>query len=152
MTTTTTIDAFRGRWAFLSNFHPAPFTYGGIDYPTSEHAFNALKTTDLDARLSIAAAPTAREAKRLGRHVNLRPGWDDRVRFEVMADVLRAKFCCHPGRVDALLSTGDALLVEGNTWCDVTWGRCVCHRHRGTGANHLGRLLMELRDELKGAR
>lgn len=146
----TTIDEFRGRWAFLSNFHRAPLTWEGIDYPTSEHAFNAGKTLDPAARLSIAVASTPREAKRLGRMVQLRPGWDETVRFEVMAAVLRAKFCCHPGRVDALLTTGDAVLVEGNTWHDQTWGDCRCGRAActGPGENHLGRLLMELRAEL----
>jgi ribA/ribD-fused uncharacterized protein len=154
MTTTTTIDAFRGRWAFLSNFHPAQLTWDGLLYPTSEHAFNAGKTLDPVLRRDIAKAPTPREAKRRGRSVPLRPGWDDTVRFEVMAAVLRAKFCCHPGRVDALLATGEALLVEGNTWHDQTWGDCRCGRTACAepGANHLGRLLMELRDELKAAR
>jgi len=147
------IDQFRGRWAFLSNFHPAPFVLGSIEYPTSEHAFNALKTTDIDARLSIATASTPREAKRLGRMVRLRPNWDERVRFDAMKAVLRAKFTCHPGRVEALLSTGDALLIEGNTWHDQTWGDCRCGGAACAepGANHLGRLLMELRTELRAS-
>lgn len=153
MTDTTTlpvIDDFRGRYGFLSNFHRAPLVWEGITYPTSEHAFNAGKTLDMGQREWIAAAPTPREAKRLGRSVQLRPGWDERVRFEVMAEVLRAKFCCHPGRIDALLSTGDALLVEGNTWHDNVWGDCRCSRPACVkpGGNHLGRLLMELRAEL----
>jgi ribA/ribD-fused uncharacterized protein len=83
--------------------------------------------------------------------VDLRPGWDETVRFEVMAAVLRAKFGHHPGRVEALLSTGAAVLVEGNTWHDQTWGDCRCGRAACAerGANHLGRLLMELRNQLQ---
>ncbi len=148
--TTRTIMQFRGAWAFLSNFQPAVLDWEGITYPTSEHAFNAGKTTDEDARRWIAVAPTPREAKRRGRAVQLRPGWDERVRFEVMADVLRAKFACRPERVAALVGTGDAVLVEGNTWHDNVWGDCHCGRPAcaGAGANHLGRLLMELRAEL----
>jgi ribA/ribD-fused uncharacterized protein len=144
------IDEFRGPYGFLSNFHRAPLVWEGITYPTSEHAFNAGKTLDLGHREWIAAAPTPREAKRRGRTVDLRPGWDDRVRFEVMAEVLRAKFTCHPGRIAALLGTGDAELVEGNRWHDRVWGRCYCARPscRPPGENHLGRLLMELRAEL----
>lgn len=157
MTTTdapTVIDQFRGRWAFLSNFHPAPLTWEGIEYPTSEHAFNAGKTEDWARRRWIADAPPPREAKRRGRSVPLRPDWDVRVRFEVMAAVLRAKFGCHPGRVDALLSTGSAVLVEGNTWHDNVWGDCQCGRPACAepGANHLGRLLMELRAQLREAK
>ena len=141
------IDDFRGRWAFLSNFHPARLEWEGIRYPTSEHAFNAGKTLDMDRRAWIASAGTPREAKRRGRSVELRPGWDERVRFDVMAEVLRAKFCT-PGRVDALLSTGAAHLIEGNTWHDNVWGDCHCPKCAGKGQNHLGRLLMELRTEL----
>jgi ribA/ribD-fused uncharacterized protein len=112
------ITDFRGRWAFLSNFHPAALTWGGELYPTAEHAFNAGKTCDATERRWVAAAPTPGEAKRRGRTVHLRPHWDEQVRFEVMAEVLHAKFTTHPGRVAALLSTGDARLVEGNTWHD----------------------------------
>lgn len=144
------IMAFRGAWAFLSNFHPAVLVWEDIEYPTSEHAFNAGKTLNHLERCRIAIASTPREAKRLGRSVQLRPGWDERVRFEVMAAVLRAKFTCRPERAAALLGTGDAMLVEGNTWHDQTWGDCRCGRPTCTepGANHLGRLLMKLRDEL----
>jgi ribA/ribD-fused uncharacterized protein len=144
------IDSFRDRWAFLSNFHPAPLDWEGARYPTSEHAFNAGKTLDPAQRQWIASAPTPREAKRRGRSVRLRDDWDTRVRFEVMAAVLRAKFGCHPQRVAALLSTGDATLIEGNDWCHVTWGMCRCARHRGAGENYLGLALMLLRAELRG--
>jgi ribA/ribD-fused uncharacterized protein len=149
------IREFRGRWAFLSNFHPSPLVWEGIQYPTAEHAFNAGKTVDLGQRAWVAAAPTPREAKRRGRTVALRPWWDAEVRFEVMAEVLEAKFGGHPGRVHALLATGDALLVEGNTWHDNTWGDCRCGRQVciDPGRNALGVLLMGLRSDLvqKGA-
>lgn len=148
------INVFKDRWGFLSNFHPAPLRWEGMDYPTSEHAFNAGKTLDLGQRRWVAAARSPGEAKKRGRRVQLRPHWDERVRFEVMREVLRAKFTAHPGRVEALLSTGDAELIEGVRWCDVTWGRCYCGRngHTGVGENHLGRLLMELRAQLREGR
>lgn len=80
----------------------------------------------------------------------LRPDWDN-IRYQVMEQVLWAKFTCHPGRIEALLSTEDALLVEGNHWHDQHWGCCMCGREKCAepGQNHLGRLLMELRDELR---
>lgn len=142
------ITQFRGAWAFLSNFHPAVLTWEGITYPTSEHAFNAGKTLDQAIRREIAAAPTPGQAKAMGRSVKLRPLWEASVRYEVMREVLRAKFTCHPGRVAALLGTGDAVLVEGNHHHDQHWGRCDCPQHKGVGDNHLGRMLMELRSEL----
>jgi predicted NAD-dependent protein-ADP-ribosyltransferase YbiA (DUF1768 family) len=59
-----------------------------------------------------------------------------------MRQVLVRKFS-HPELRAALLSTGDALLVEGNHWGDIFWGVC-----RGEGENWLGRLLMALRGQM----
>jgi ribA/ribD-fused uncharacterized protein len=140
------IDNFRGPYGFLSNFHPCSVTWEQITYPSSEHAFNAGKSLDMGVRLWIAEAPTAKEAKRRGRSVPLRTHWDERVRFEVMAEVLAAKFR-DPKLMAALRATGDALLIEGNTWHDQTWGWCRCGRAACAerGSNWLGRMLMFLR-------
>jgi predicted NAD-dependent protein-ADP-ribosyltransferase YbiA (DUF1768 family) len=46
-----------------------------------------------------------------------------------------------------LIDTGDQELIEGNWWGDVIWGVC-----NGKGENHLGKILMEVRKELKGER
>jgi ribA/ribD-fused uncharacterized protein len=142
------IDSFRGEWEFLSNFYRAPLLWQGIEYPTSEHAFNAGKTTEPFLREWVAAASNPKEAKRRGHLVRLRDGWDSKIRYEVMHEVLRAKFTAHPGRAKALLDTGEALLVEGTTWHDTHWGICTCPKHGGEGLNHLGSMLMELRWEL----
>jgi ribA/ribD-fused uncharacterized protein len=143
------ITRFTGEWEFLSNFFPAMLVWEGMYFPTSEHAFNAGKTLDVAERFWIAGAPTPAEAKRRGRSVALRPGWDETVRYEVMAEVLRAKFTCRTERTKLLLSTGTAELVEGNYHHDQHWGRCNCAAHAGRGDNHLGRLLMQLREELQ---
>lgn len=143
------IVAFKGDHHFLSNFYPCPVRWEQIDYPSSEHAFNAGKSIDMGVRLWIAAAPTPREAKRRGHSIRLRPDWDKRVRYLVMAEVLAAKFR-NPELARKLRATGDAPLIEGNTWCDNVWGLCMCGRPacdvdvRHT--NWLGRLLMYLRD------
>ena len=55
-----------------------------------------------------------------------------------------AKFTQNPGLLDKLLATGDAELVEGNTWGDQVWGVCD-----GVGENHLGKTLMRIRSELR---
>ncbi|KPM56270.1 hypothetical protein ACG83_10350 [Frankia sp. R43] len=143
------MSSFSGGWGFLSNFHISVLTWEGRQYPTAEHAFNAGKTLDPTWRDRIAAAGNPGEAKRLGRRAPLRPEWDARVRYEVMAQVLAAKFV-GPQRIAALLSTGDAELVEGNRWHDQHWGDCRCGRPACAepGLNHLGRLLMARRAEL----
>lgn len=146
------IDSFSGQWRFLSNFFPAHLTLHGIDWPSSEHAFNGLKSLDQQDRLFVAAAPNPRVAKQRGQKVTLRPNWDTEARYQVMDEVLNAKFTANSRRISALLSTGSALLVEGNTWHDNHWGDCRCQRPSCAplGENHLGRALMRLRYRLQG--
>jgi predicted NAD-dependent protein-ADP-ribosyltransferase YbiA (DUF1768 family) len=55
-----------------------------------------------------------------------------------------AKFVCNPRLQRMLLDTSDAELVEGNWWGDRFWGT-----FRGAGRNHLGKILMRVRDELR---
>lgn len=115
------IDRFDGVNDLLSNFYPAPVDLDGQTYPTVEHAFQSAKTTDPDERERIRLTPDPASAKRLGRQVRLRPDWET-YRLDVMAE-----------------------LVEGNTWHDTFWGVC-----NGKGQNHLGRILMRVRAELRG--
>jgi N-glycosidase YbiA len=61
-----------------------------------------------------------------------------------MRQALRAKFTQHPDIQKILLETGNEELIE-NTTKDHYWG---CGS-TGTGKNMLGKLLMELRDELR---
>ena len=42
----------------------------------------------------------------------------------IMHSLLRSKFFDHPDMARRLLDTGDARLVEGNTWGDTFWGVC----------------------------
>lgn len=138
------IEKFSGSFRFLSNFYPAPVSMRGEIYPTTEHAFQAAKTLDPAERKTIRSASTPGQAKRLGRTVALRSDWEE-IKLDVMAACLRAKFSREPLR-SRLLATDKATLVEGNEWNDTFWGVC-----RGVGENHLGRLLMEVREELRSA-
>lgn len=139
---------FDKRYSFLSNFYPAPITNDGIVYPTNEHFFQAMKTTNTEERKKIAAAETPREAKEMGRSVALRSDWEE-IKTDVMMTGLRKKFA-YPELKDQLLATGDEWLEEGNTWHDNAWGNCWCDKCiRIPGRNMLGMLLMYLRDELK---
>ena len=142
------IIEFENEYAFLSNFYPSPFTHEGIEYPTNEHFFQAMKTTDLELRKAIAAAKTPGVAKRMGRTVKLRPDWE-RVKVDVMRLGLILKFQ-NPDLKEKLLATGDEELIEGNWWCDNVWGSCHCDACFNTpGRNMLGMLLMDLRKELQ---
>jgi N-glycosidase YbiA len=136
------IDSFGGKYRFLSNFYTAEVVFEGRVYPSTEHAFQAAKTLDLAERAIIAAEPSPGRAKRLGRGVSLRSDWED-IKIDVMRAVVRDKFSRHPYLAAKLLETGDQMLVEGNRWGDRFWGVTP----KG-GKNWLGRILMEVRDEL----
>lgn len=142
------IVEFDGEHAFLSNFYPSTIHHDGITYPTNEHFFQAMKTLDIETRKAIAAAPTPGAAKRMGRHVSLRPDWE-KIKVDVMRLGLILKFT-DAELAEKLIATGDEELVEGNWWHDNTWGNCHCTEcSRKGGRNLLGMLLMEVRKELQ---
>lgn len=142
------IAMFDGKYAFLSNFASSPFEVGGVTFPTVEHWFQAWKSLDEAEFMEIAAADTPGKAKRLGRHVTLRPDWEE-IKVDVMRQGLRHKFAIPEFR-NQLLATGDEELMEGNTWHDNTWGNCVCQKCQNIpGRNMLGMLLMQLRQEIQ---
>lgn len=142
------IDSFTGEHAFLSNFHEEPFGMWGTTIRTAEHAFQAAKANNAGDMQLVLSAPTPGKAKREGRRIMLRDGWEAR-KVKVMRDVLRAKFAV-PSLRAALLATGSAGLVEGNRWHDGEWGDCRCGRSACArpGRNVLGHLLMELRAQI----
>lgn len=136
------ITSFRNEWGFLSNFFPSKIVYEGITYPTAEHAFQAAKTLDQDERKRIAALKTPAEAKAAGRRVTLRKDWNS-VCLSVMKDIIAQKFAPETINAQRLSSTGELMLIEGNTWNDTFWGVC-----NGKGENHLGKILMAQRKAL----
>jgi len=135
------IDNFMGEYRFLSNFHPAKITYDGIEYPSTEHAYQAHKTLDLKERIKISKLPSCGQARRYGNTITLRPDWDE-VKYKIMEDVTKLKYQDLELRAK-LLNTKDEELIEGNHWGDVYWGVC-----NGVGQNNLGKILMNLRTEL----
>jgi ribA/ribD-fused uncharacterized protein len=129
------VERFADDFRFLSNFWPAKVVMDGATYPTVEHAYQAAKTTDERDRLKIRLADSPGVAKKLGKLVSLRPHWDS-INILVMNALLRQKFAPGSKLAKKLLETGDARLVY--------WGVC-----KGVGENHLGELLMMIREALK---
>lgn len=128
----------------LSNFSPPGIEVDGLFWPTVEHYFQGQKFLDIEARERIRKAATPKLAKELGqsRSYQLRPGWDD-LREEVMLKALRLKFSKGPAR-ELLLSTGTRHLAEASP-SDYFWAV----GQDGSGLNKLGRLLMQVRQELQ---
>ena len=138
------INEFKGQHRVLSNFYMVPVEFEHESYPSSEHAYMAAKTEVFAIRKQIAACATPAEAKKMGRSIKLRDGWEA-MKYEVMLDILRSKF--RGGDMQyRLLLTGDAELVEGNWWGDKIWGVCL---KTNQGQNLLGKALMQVRAEMQ---
>lgn len=139
------VKTFEGEFSFLSNFYPCTVVYGGMIFSSSEHAYQAAKTMNLEDRRDIAACPTPGAAKHLGQEIKLRPDWDE-VKELVMVEILVTKFIMNTDLKEKLLATGDAELEEGNTWYDVYWGIDL---KTGRGLNRLGQILMDVREIIR---
>lgn len=130
----------------FSNFSPHGFELGGQYWRTSEHYFQAQKFagTEHEELIRLKASPMI--AARMGRSRSrpLRPDWEQ-VKDDVMRAAVLAKFQAHADLRQLLLDTGDEELVERTTG-DYYWG---CGS-KGTGMNRLGRILMEVRETLRG--
>lgn len=134
------VITFDGEERFLSNF----YWHNGwcVEIP-----FQAAKTTDDTKQARILTSRTAAEAKRQGRSAVLRPDWED-VKEEIMLTLLREKFAI-PEMRRKLLDTGHLELIEGNWWHDNEWGDCSCKKCSTIpGKNKLGKLLMQVREEI----
>lgn len=161
------VKGFEKEYSFLSNFWESPISLSYISplatedckaniinivFPTVEHAFQGFKVfkdwknpTDSEIKDFIAFSKyeTPGKAKRAGRQVAINPEYWNSHRNEVMLFLLRKKFEI-PELKEKLLATGNAYLEETNYWKDIYWGVC-----NGIGENNLGKLLMQLRQELK---
>lgn len=135
------IDNFRGKYYFLSNFSDSVITYEDVTYQNAEAAFQAMKVINPEQRKSFAHLPPNR-AKAKGRNVRLRHDWE-KVKIRIMYEIVKAKFTQNADLKRKLLDTGNADLIEGNTWNDTFWGVC-----RGKGKNELGKILVRVRSEL----
>lgn len=143
------INHFRDAHFFLSNFYESPCKFEGLMFGSVEAAFQAAKVLDIETRRKFTMLSPS-EAKKLGRQVELRPDWEE-VKDRIMFDCVLSKFTETGHLAIALRDTGDAILTEGNTWCDNYWGICgcaKCRKARVVGKNQLGITLMQVRKVL----
>ena len=133
----------------FGTYYPVKLTIGEKVWPSVEHYFQAQKFPDNpDYQETIRVAKTSAQAKRLGKTttIAIRPNWDT-YRDEVMLAATREKFSdAHPVLKQKLLSTGNAVLNETSP-LDNYWGL----GRKRLGQNKLGRILMQVREELKTA-
>ncbi len=146
------IDKFDGEFAFLSNFFPSPIsvclsmpdgTTQCVQAATVEHAFQASKAKTVEDALFILNQTTPGRAKRAGKKIALADGWDEN-RLTIMHSWVERKFAQDGLLRRLLLNTGNAQLIEDNNWGDRWWGICD-----GVGENHLGKILMDVRNLMR---
>lgn len=145
------VTEFQGEYRFLSNFWIEP------DGTSVELEYQTAKYSDPTDRAKFSGL-TPGQSKRLGGKgviklggklitvTSFRSDWpNESVRLGVMLELVRQKFLDHESLREKLLATGDQFLIEGNPHNDSFWGQCD-----GIGRNHLGRILMQVREELMG--
>ena len=135
------IKGFFGEFRWLSNFHPVEIEYDELVYPSVEAAYMAQKTTDHNIRKQFTTLGP-KEAKKLGRSIKLRDGWED-MKLGIMHHLNTLKYAQEPLK-SMLLSTGNKYLEETNWWNDKCYGVC-----NGVGENNLGKIIMKIRDSLQ---
>jgi N-glycosidase YbiA len=119
------------KWATVEHYYQA-------------HKFQGTKLAYLMAE--IQAAPTPELAAKIGRHPDHQPRADwNQAKCEIMYRAVWQKFRTHLDIRQTLLDTLDLEIIEDSP-VDYFWG-CGIDR---TGANHLGRILMQVRRELSG--
>lgn len=128
--------------SWMSNFDASLIEMDGDLYPSVEHAFQAAKVPRAE-RGRFLEARTPGQAKRLGRQVHL-PTWWEEKKVGIMLELVRRKFTPGTALAHLLVDTGDEPLEEVNTWGDRFWGTV-----NGVGENWMGKLLMQVRAELK---
>lgn len=128
-----------------------PLTVNGIVIPSSEALYQACRYPHkpevqrliISQRSPMTAKMRSKPYKQLSR-----PDWH-RVRIKIMRWCLRVKLVQHWERFGSLLlATGQRPIVEQSNKDDF-WGARPVDDHTLVGMNVLGRLLMELRDEMR---
>ena len=141
----------RERWGGLSNFGAFPLEVNGVAIPTSEALYQACRfPADPDLQRQVIAQPSPMAAKVKANAVSnrTRADWFG-INVRLMRWVLRVKLACNRDSFGQLLnSTGEMPIVEHSKH-DRFWGAQV-QGGQFVGVNALGRLLMELRELLRG--
>lgn len=144
----------RERFGGLSNMAPGfPLVVNGVRIRTSEALYQSCRFPHMPEvqRMIIGErSPMTAKMRSKPYHRASRPDWDG-VRVKIMRWCLRVKLAQNWatfGRL--LLSTGDRPIVEKKVRRKDFWGATEQPDGTLVGMNVLGRLLMELREQLKG--
>lgn len=147
---------FYGKNSPYSNFYYVEFEYKGYKVTSSEQAFMLEKALMFDKSMveRILSTTNPAEIKKLGRKVKNfdEKKWNE-VRYDIMVDILCAKFSIEPLKTE-LLNTGIEFIVEASP-TDKIWGAGLAlgdprlnYAKYYPGRNLLGHALMDARARL----
>ena len=143
----------------LSNFEKCYIKYKGHLFATTEQAFmweKAIFFNDHESASKILKEENPAKAKKLGREVkNFYDSKWSKVCYEIMYLINYEKYFQNTRLKNILLNTGDKMIIEANPK-DTRWGiglsaedDRVLDESQWQGENLLGKVLMELRKDLK---
>ena len=128
-----------------------PIQIGGEQFLTSESLYQVCRFneySDIQRLIQMEKSPMSSKMKSKKYISNTRGDWDD-VRVDIMDWCIRMKLKCNWNNFgNLLISTGDQLIVE-DSHKDRFWGCVLEGDNNLVGRNVLGKLLVNLRDELK---
>lgn len=153
-------DNDRGLFECFSNWYRAPFKYAGRQYSSIE-TYMMIQKVELFGEYELAEkiqkSDDAAEAKRIGRTPMKRFDaalWEE-AGYNIVKRGVRAKFEQYPEYAEILKQTEGMEIAECNA-DDRIWGIGIgldddrrYDRRLWNGTNRLGRILMEVREELK---
>ena len=141
----------------LSNYYQSQLTYQNRKYSSIEQAYQYIKAImfdDLDAANQIMNADDAATSKRLNYQIK---GFNqelwNRKRYDIMTNLVRAKFTQNPTLTDTLLATGEKKIAESGKHRFFAVGLPITHKdilnqNMWNGESKLGKILMSVRNEL----
>lgn len=142
-------------YGWMGNMSPYPILFGDEIYRTSEALFQALRFRDNEIKAIIRGEKSPMGAKLVAKsrasEMTVKQLSD--VDVTNMRMCLKLKLKQHPHLKDALLNTGDDMIVEdvtnrGDKGSNLFWGAMLVDGE-WVGQNVLGNIWMELRKEFK---
>lgn len=137
---------------YFSPYTAHAITVDGVRYPTVEHAYQCARYTDEKVKEEIrsqASPVKAWETSTKYKSTQISEFSDENFKLAVMKSLMREKALQHEEVRKALLDSGDRNIVKHITTYppgDGFWDDGV----HGEGLNHMGRIWMEIREELQG--
>jgi ribA/ribD-fused uncharacterized protein len=151
-----TFKGSRKPWGWLGNMSPFPIEFNGKTWRTTEALFQAMRfPEDSPIRELIRDEKSPMTAKNVAKsHQSsmtvIQLSEED---VENMVVCLRLKLEQHPELQEELMTSEDREIIEdvtsrGRQGSNLFWGGLLNERQEWEGHNQLGKLWMELREEL----